>query len=100
LAKAKKYIDAKEFKNTAEGQETLSEIFTIVKLTIFGRFDVAAKRFFKPDIEKMLIAEKLDFTDKAILTICKENNYVLLTNDADFKLSDIDILSANPSFNN
>jgi len=96
LAKSKKYIEPKEYRNTQEGQDALNDIFTIIKDDIFKRFDIAAKRFFKPDIEKFLVVEKLDFNDKAIFSICQENNYVLITNDADFKFSDIDILSSNP----
>lgn len=42
-------------------------------------------------------ANELDFVDKAIVSLCKENNLVLLTNDKDFKNADLDILTANTS---
>ena len=44
----------------------------------------------------MLVVDTLDFNDKIIYDICKTYNLVLLTHDADFSKSDIDILSANP----
>ena len=31
------------------------------------------------------MVDELDFVDKAIVSICSENNLVLLTNDRDFK---------------
>ncbi|SFD85961.1 STAS-like domain-containing protein [Thermophagus xiamenensis] len=37
-----------------------------------------------------------DFVDKATVSICSENNLVLLTNDRDFKNSGLDILTGNP----
>lgn len=90
-------IKFKEYRNTEEGREVLNDIYVKVKEDIFKRFDVATQKFFKHDIEKLLIVDSLDFGDKGILKICKENNYVLLTHDADFKNSDIDILTSNAS---
>ncbi len=91
-----KYLPFKEFRNSEDGENLLNDIYTIVKEDILKIFEVAAKRFFKPDIVKLLVADTLDFNDKAILNLCKENNYVLLTNDIDFKFSDVDIMSSNP----
>jgi len=41
----------------------------------------------------MCIINNLDFSDKAIVKICDKNQFVLLTNDLDFKNENIDILS-------
>ncbi len=92
----KKYsLKFKEYRNSNIGQESIQDIYEIVKNDIFRRFEVAGKKFLKYDITKMLVLDFLDFGDKAILTICKENDYILLTNDSDFKDSEIDILSSN-----
>jgi predicted nuclease of predicted toxin-antitoxin system len=40
--------------------------------------------------------DALDFLDKGILKTCQDNNFVLLTNDKDFKNANIDILTGNP----
>lgn len=90
------YLPFKDYRDSHAGQEALSDIYTKIKEDILKRFDVVAHRFFKPDIEKLLVVDNLDIGDKGILEICKTNNYVLLTNDADFNNSDINILTSNP----
>lgn len=37
----------------------------------------------------------VDFTDAIIVELCLEKNYRLLTNDADFKNSQIEVISSN-----
>lgn len=86
----------KEFRNSEDGKETLNDIFLIVKNNILNCFKVIGKSFDKKDIDNFLILNELDFIDKATVTLCKENNMVLLTNDRDFKNSGIDILTGNP----
>ena len=86
----------KDFRNASAGKEALEGIYIIVKENILKHFGVVAKKFFKPDIEKMLKVDSLDFGDKAILSICQDNNFVLLTNDTDFTYADIDILTSHP----
>ena len=39
---------------------------------------------------------KLDFTDSLLLDICKKKNLKLMTNDSDFRHSDITVLTTNP----
>ena len=41
----------------------------------------------------MCCVDELDFSDKAIIRICEDNQFILLTNDTDFKNSNIDIIS-------
>jgi predicted nuclease of predicted toxin-antitoxin system len=38
----------------------------------------------------------LDFSDKALVTLCKEDDLVLLTHDKDFVVAALDILTLNP----
>ena len=87
----------KDFRNSDEGREVLHDIYTIVQDSILNNFCVVGKEIDKQDLESFLIVDDLDFVDKAIVSICKENNFVLLTNDKDFKYTSIDILSCNPS---
>ncbi len=90
----------KEFRNSQEGQDTLKDIYLIVKDEILSKLNVIGKAFNKQEIENSLIVDKLDFVDKAIVTLCKKNTLVLLTNDKDFKDSDLDILTCNPAILN
>lgn len=96
LNMVKDKIDFKTFRNSQEGKEVISDSYLIVKDNILSNFNVIEKSFSKRDIEDMLIVDQLDFVDKAIVTVCSENNLVLLTNDRDFKNSGLDILTGNP----
>ncbi len=86
----------KDFRNSQKGKNVLEDISIIVKYNILNRFNVIEKSFDKQNIEHFLIVDELDFVDKAIVSICVENNLVLLTNDRDFKNSGLDILTGNP----
>lgn len=90
----------KQYRNIADGQTALSDIYLIVETNILSNFTVVGKAFTKADIQTFLTIEPLDFADKGILMTCKENACVLLTNDIDFKAADVDILSSNPAILN
>lgn len=90
----------KEFRNSQDGIDALNDIYIIVKNDILNRFNVIGKSFDKQEIEHLLQIDNLDFVDKATVAICKENSFVLLTNDGDFKNVDLDILTGNPSILN
>ncbi|MDR2692455.1 MAG: PIN domain-containing protein [Dysgonamonadaceae bacterium] len=88
-------LNYKQFRNSEEGQVVLSEVYIIVEHQILQQFDVIGNTFSKTDILRCLTVDSLDFMDKGILKICQDNGFVLLTNDKDFKDSDIDILTCN-----
>lgn len=98
--KAQPDLGFKEFRNSSEGVSALEDIHTIVRDGIFSQFSFLGKSFTKEEVNGFLIVDTLDFVDKCILAVCRENNCVLLTNDKDFKSSDIDILTANPNLLN
>lgn len=93
-------LNYKQYRNSADGQSALSDIYLIVETNILSKFTVVGKAFTKADIQSFLTVEPLDFADKGILMTCKENACVLLTNDTDYKAADIDILSSNPAILN
>jgi len=93
-------LNYKQYRNNTDGQSALSDIYLIVETNILSIFTVVGKAFTKADIQSFLTLEPLDFADKGILLTCQENAYVLLTNDADYKAADIDILSSNPAILN
>ena len=92
----KSNLSYKQYRNSPDGQTALSDIYLIVETNILNNFTIVGKSFTKTDIQSFLTVEQLDFADKGILLICKENACVLLTNDTDYKTADIDILSSNP----
>ena len=91
----KNNLSFKKYRDSPEGQSALSDIYLIVKTNILDRFTIIGKSFTKAEIQSFLTLDPLDFGDKGILLTCQENGCVLLTNDIDFKTSNIDILTAN-----
>lgn len=90
----------KNFRNSQDGKDALNDIYIIVKNNILNRFSVIGKAFGRQDIEDYLKIDDLDFVDKATVALCKENSFILLTNDQDFKNVDLDILTGNPKILN
>lgn len=92
---SKNELTYKQYRNNAEGQSSLSDIYLMVETNILDTFTIIGKSFSKTEIQSFLTFDPLDFGDKGILLTCQENSCVLLTNDVDFKTSNIDILTAN-----
>ncbi len=88
----------KEFRNSIQGREIISTLYTQIKNKIIPNFSIIGKIFTKENLENFLENFSLDFNDNAIVSICKDNNFILCTNDFDFANEDIDILTANPKF--
>jgi predicted nucleic acid-binding protein len=89
-------ISFKDYRNSPDGQSAVNDIYLIVKHSILEMFDTVEKTFSKGEMENFLLYDNLDFNDKAIVSTCKLNNFVLITNDKDFITSEIDILTGNP----
>jgi len=85
----------KQYRNSLDGQQSISDVYDIVKTDILGHFNIAGKYFQEVDITQLLSDTEIDLNDKAIELICQENNFILLTNDGDFRNSSLDILSEN-----
>ena len=94
---SKDALTYKQYRNSADGQTALDDIYLIIRTNILSNFTVVGKAFTKADIQSFLMVEPLDFADKGILMTCKEYACVLLTNDTDYKAADVDILSSNPA---
>jgi predicted nucleic acid-binding protein len=92
----KAQLKFKDYRDSADGQDSLNDIYIIVKNDILSHFDIIGKSFEKPEIENFLVVDDLDFVDKATVTLCEENNFVLLTNDKDFRDCGLDMLTGNP----
>ena len=73
----------------------MKDIYLIVNKENINRFEIVSKEFNKSDIKSFLKADYLDFSDKAIISIYKDNDFILFTNDKDFSNSELDILTSN-----
>ena len=87
----------KQFRDSNDGKNALSDIYQVVNRNIVNQFNITGKIFTKTDIKNFLQVNSVDFSDKGIISICKENNFVLLTNDKDFASTDLEIVTSNPA---
>ena len=94
-----KAIIYKHYRDSNSGKRELKLIHdNVSKFLKFG-VHVVGKQYSKDDITGFISSiDKHDFNDKAILSLCKENNFILVTHDYDFSSADIDILSFNKRF--
>lgn len=90
----------KPYRDSKVGRAALADIHTIVKGDILPNFELAAPSLGKADIEGLLYENELDFSDKIIEKLCIDQGLILLTNDKDFRKSNVDIISANPALSN
>lgn len=88
------HFNFKKFRSIPEGIRAAQDVEMIVKDKILKHFNLVGKVFDKPDISSINLANT-DFNDELIIKTCKEHQCVLVTNDADFSGSNIDILTAN-----
>lgn len=92
---SKEDLNYKDYRDSRDGQETLEDIYLTVSSDILSTFEVVERSYSKDDLTLMCKVDCLDFSDKAIVILCQENNFVLLTNDKDFIHSSIDTISCN-----
>lgn len=90
-------LSFKDYRDSPSGEATLDGIYYRMKTTIIEYFGIVGKVYVKTEIKDFLRNDGLDFSDKGIVSLCKESDFVLLTNDKDFANVDIDILTANPN---
>lgn len=103
----KKYLEAKKYtqedcsykkyRNSQDGKKTLGDIYVTIKEQVLNMFHIVSTNIGSKEIEDFLIVDELDFIDKSIALVCAQNNFVLLTNDMDFKNTQLDILTGNPN---
>jgi hypothetical protein len=87
--------DPKTFRDSPAGLAIYNAICEVVNNEILPCVTTVEKHFTTAEISALLTLQKLDFTDKVITVIAKENNYVVFTHDGDFRYTDVDVLTAN-----
>lgn len=89
------YLTKKEWRNTENGKEFISNVKTVLIEEILNNFNLCNFDLTTENIKKFLNSENLDFNDKLISEICSEKEYYLLTDDKDYINEQINIISAN-----
>ena len=91
------FMPFKRYRDTIDGQHTVNHANNLVK-DILRFILIDGEVMDKMDIQSILIVDSLDYNDKIIEHLCESKGYILVTNDIDFKESEIDILSAHRGF--
>jgi predicted nucleic acid-binding protein len=94
----KNQINFKHFRSINEGIQATQDVEEVVKGRILKQFKIIGKLFDEADIASISLAGT-DFNDALIVKTCEKHECVLVTNDADFRSANIDILSANQKLN-
>jgi len=84
----------KDFRNSEAGIRSREKIFAGIA-DMLRQFTFVPYNLTPDDIAGLLKIDSLDFNDKLIVETCRKNNFVLVTDDADFKDAPVDILSVN-----
>lgn len=92
---SKKELRFKTYRDSQEGQMALSDIYITLRKIIREMFNIVGKEFSQINIESFLKVDDLDFSDKGILVICRDNDFVLFTDDKDYTNSKVEILTLN-----
>ncbi len=94
--KSPKKYSYKLFRNSNLCMSQEKNIYAWIINDIFKVCSIHSQPITEADIKSILTARQLDFQDKLIEKVCRDNGFILCTNDTDFKNSNIDILSAHP----
>ncbi len=86
----------KKFRNSRVCIKLENSIYDWIRNDILKVCSIYSYSISESDVQSILTVSELDFQDKLIEKVCRDNDFILCTNDSDFKNSDIDILSAHP----
>jgi predicted nucleic acid-binding protein len=92
--------DVKDFRDSREGIKLIEKVDQTLINDVLPHVEIAGKIFNTQELAKLLTHDGLDFNDKEIVTICKEKNFAVVTDDFDFYDRSIPVLTCNPRFFN
>jgi predicted nucleic acid-binding protein len=90
-----RYREFKDFRDGIEGHRLQIQICDIIHSEILSHVGILDKVFDINDIRRFIVPDNLDCTDKAILSICKQYDVILFTDDRDFRHTSIPLLTRN-----
>jgi predicted nucleic acid-binding protein len=96
----KQHNEPKDFRDSKEGRKLIETVNKTLGEHVLPYVEIAGKIFDTQELAKLLTYDGLDFNDKEIVTICKEKNFAVVTDDFDFYDRSIPVLTCNPRFFN
>jgi predicted nucleic acid-binding protein len=94
----KHHNEPKDFRDSREGIKIMDEVNKTLINSVLPYVAIAGKIFNTQELAKLLKYDGLDFNDKEIVTICKEKNFAVVTDDFDFYDRNVPVLTCNPRF--
>jgi len=91
------FPSVKAFRDSEAGIEAREEIFSDMK-TILQQLNYIPSNLSLSEMTNQFTVDSLDFNDKLIAETCRKNDFILVTDDADYVATAIDVLSANTMF--
>ena len=87
----------RDYRKTDDFKEAWKTVCSIVNMKILSKSEIINFEYDKNSLKELLNIDetKTDFNDNHIVKICKTNDMYLLTNDSDFKNTNIKIISEN-----
>lgn len=95
------YNFKRDYKPTQDYSDNLQILIATIKNDILPYVEWSTYSSTRTDIDTFLNTlqtDKSDFNDLHIAQLCRTNNYILMTNDLDFKNMNLDILTTHPTY--
>ena len=91
------FPSVKAFRDSEAGIEAREEIFGYMK-AMLQQLNYIPSNLSLTEMTNQFTVDSLDYNDKLIAETCRKNDFVLVTDDADYMDTEIDVLSANTMF--
>ena len=91
------FPSVKAFRDSEAGIEAREKIYGYMK-AMLKQLQYLPSNLSLSEMTDQFTVDSLDFNDKLIAETCRKNNFVLVTDDADYVDTAIDVLSANTMF--
>jgi predicted nucleic acid-binding protein len=90
----------KDYRKTSDFEEAWTSVCDIVSMKILSKSLIINSDYNQTSIKKLLRKDQFetDFNDKHIINLCEIENMFLMTNDADFKNTDLNIITENEAY--
>ncbi len=90
----------KDYRRTTDYEEAWTTVCDIVRNKILSKSKIVNSEYDLSSIKKLLRKDQFgtDFNDNHIVNLCENENMFLMTNDADFKNTNLNVITENKAY--
>ena len=90
----------KDYRKTTDYEEAWTTVCNIVREKIISNSEIINSEYDQNSIKKLLREDQLgtDFNDNHIVNLCEIEDMFLMTNDADFKNTNLNVITENSAY--